>query len=90
MVHLKENGNAGDSSENDTNDIPKCLERKTVRKEPATPLYPAPCNSDMPCHCENLNLEQPKFLSAICDMIPIENSLIYPYGRYCHNDHDAG
>ena len=53
--------------------------------EVPTKLYSF-CDSDMPCHCKNLNLEEPKFLSSMCDMIPVENCSMFPYCAYCQND----
>ena len=87
LIHQDKN-NAAEPIE--TSDLPKCLERKIVRPEKPTPLYPMPCDSDMPCHCKNLNLEQPEFLSAMCNIVTQEeNCSFYPYCRYCQN-HDKG
>ena len=86
LIHQDDNS-AAESIE--TSDLPKCLERKTVQQKKPTPLYPMPCDSDMPCHCENLNLEQPKFLLKMCNIIQEENCSFYPYCGYCQN-YDKG
>ena len=89
LVNLIHQDNLTAAESVETHDLQQCLKRKTARPEKRTPLYPMPCDSDMPCHCENLNLEQPKFLSALCNIIHDENCSFYPYCGYCQ-DYDVG
>ena len=86
LVRLEdETRDVTDSVDNETENLPKCIERKTVTPEIATKLYSF-CDSDMPCHCKDLNLEEPKFLSSMCDIIPTDNCSMFPYCDYCKNE----
>ena len=82
---LEETHGDTDANDNDTKNFPKCITRKTVQPEIRTKLYSA-CDSDMPCHCKNLNFEPPKFLASMCDIIPKENCSMFPYCEYCQYD----
>ena len=57
-----------------------CVELKLSRAGHADSLYPEPCERDIPCHCQYLTYQEPRFLEAICNKKQIDGDCIfYPF-----------